>query len=364
MHAATWWIDRWRKSTAYTEMTLAEQGAYRNLLDELWLRESPLPDDDRTLGRISGDPVEWPRVRDRVMAHFLKTPEGWVNETQAEVIASSIARQNAITEKARKAAAVRWGWKTGVVHMHGHMLDDAKKATSAMPEQCHPVSGIQEKRRALQGPPVCPEPPEKALNEIPLEEYNEISLEVLHLWNTAVEWLRGKNPDGRRWTRHWSMPARAADAMRVLVGRLGREMFLAQLKDFLRWAVRDEFWSSLRHDGDRSDRWVPTLVSALDLDKWDMRVEIAIASVENRKTLDRVAQSEEEREAASNAELQRILAVEREKIRRRDEMAGGDSNAMFAVEDPTANNDPEIISVVEAAEELIQKRHRRNGASS
>ena len=43
MRAAWWWIDRWRKSTAYTDMTAEEQGVYRNLLDELWLRDGVLP---------------------------------------------------------------------------------------------------------------------------------------------------------------------------------------------------------------------------------------------------------------------------------------------------------------------------------
>jgi hypothetical protein len=38
MRAAWWWVDRWRKSTAYTDMTAEQQGVYRNLLDELWLR--------------------------------------------------------------------------------------------------------------------------------------------------------------------------------------------------------------------------------------------------------------------------------------------------------------------------------------
>jgi hypothetical protein len=40
-----WWIDRWRKSTAFTDMTLSNR-AYRNLLDECALR-GPIPDDDR-----------------------------------------------------------------------------------------------------------------------------------------------------------------------------------------------------------------------------------------------------------------------------------------------------------------------------
>lgn len=89
MRAAWWWIDRWRKSTAYTDMTLAEQGAYRNLLDELWTRDGLLPNDERILGRASGDPVEWPAVRDKVMAHFILSDGGWRNETHDQIAKES-----------------------------------------------------------------------------------------------------------------------------------------------------------------------------------------------------------------------------------------------------------------------------------
>lgn len=81
MHAAWWWIDRWRKSTAYTDMTLAEMGAYRNLLDELWLRDGVLPDNDRVLGKIAGSASEWPSVKAAVMGHFRKVRGGWRNDT-------------------------------------------------------------------------------------------------------------------------------------------------------------------------------------------------------------------------------------------------------------------------------------------
>src|SRR5262245_1617399 len=92
MRAAWWWIDRWRKSTAYTDMTLAEQGAYRNLLDELWLREGALPDDDRILARISGDPLEWSTVRKAVMARFRLEGGAWRNQTHDAIQAESIKR--------------------------------------------------------------------------------------------------------------------------------------------------------------------------------------------------------------------------------------------------------------------------------
>lgn len=85
MRGAWWWIDRWRKSTAYTDMTLAEQGAYRNLLDELWLRGGVLPDDERILAKIGGDAVAWPTVREAVLKRFTVTPEGLRHPTHDEV---------------------------------------------------------------------------------------------------------------------------------------------------------------------------------------------------------------------------------------------------------------------------------------
>ena len=85
MKAAWWWIDRWRKSTAYTDMTCEERGAYRELLDELWLRNGIIPADDRILARIVGDSEAWKRVRKVVLGRFKLTPEGYRNDTHDEI---------------------------------------------------------------------------------------------------------------------------------------------------------------------------------------------------------------------------------------------------------------------------------------
>ena len=90
--ALYWWIDRWRKSTAYADLTLEEQGAYRNLLDEATLRGGPLPDDERILAKASGDATRWRRVRRAVMKRFIKTPDGWRNLTLDKVLHESARR--------------------------------------------------------------------------------------------------------------------------------------------------------------------------------------------------------------------------------------------------------------------------------
>jgi uncharacterized protein YdaU (DUF1376 family) len=79
--ALYWWIDRWRKSTAFIDMTLEQQGAYRNLLDEASLRGGAIPDNDEVLAKACGDPRRWRALRKVVLERFTLTPDGWRNET-------------------------------------------------------------------------------------------------------------------------------------------------------------------------------------------------------------------------------------------------------------------------------------------
>ena len=87
-----WWIDRWRKSTAFMNMTLEEQGAYRNLLDAAALQGGVLPNDERVLANACGDALAWRRVKKAVIARFRLTDEGWRNETLDEVLKESQKR--------------------------------------------------------------------------------------------------------------------------------------------------------------------------------------------------------------------------------------------------------------------------------
>lgn len=90
--ALYWWIDRWRKSSAFMDMTLEEQGAYRNLLDEAHLRGGPLPNDERILAKACGDATAWPRVRVSVMARFELQLDGWHNLTLDKILSESVRR--------------------------------------------------------------------------------------------------------------------------------------------------------------------------------------------------------------------------------------------------------------------------------
>ncbi len=81
-----WWIDRWRKSTAYIDLTLEQQGAYRNLLDEAWLRGGAIPNDPRVLARASGDEKRWAKVRAKVLAKFHLVGNEYRHETVDDLI--------------------------------------------------------------------------------------------------------------------------------------------------------------------------------------------------------------------------------------------------------------------------------------
>ena len=87
MRGAMWWIDRWRQSTACTDMTAEEQGLYRNLLDEVWVRDGHvIPDDPRILARVSMDPEAWARCGEKVLGWMKRVEGGWTNDTALEVI--------------------------------------------------------------------------------------------------------------------------------------------------------------------------------------------------------------------------------------------------------------------------------------
>jgi len=93
MTALWWWIDRWRKSTAFMDMTAAEQGIYRNLLDEAALRGGALPDDPKMLEKASGDRKAWAKSKRKVMQKFIKNSDGcWHNSTLDSVLHESARR--------------------------------------------------------------------------------------------------------------------------------------------------------------------------------------------------------------------------------------------------------------------------------
>jgi uncharacterized protein YdaU (DUF1376 family) len=87
-----WWVDRWRASTAFVDLSLEEQGAYRNLLDEAWRRGGSIPNDEQTLAKGCGDVHRWPKLKKRVLARFELVNGSWHNDTLDAVLKESRRR--------------------------------------------------------------------------------------------------------------------------------------------------------------------------------------------------------------------------------------------------------------------------------
>lgn len=84
------------------DMTLEEQGAYRNLLDEAHLRGGPLPNNERMLAKACGDATAWDRVKTVVLARFYLHADGcWHNDTLDQVYARTMALSKGRTEAGR-----------------------------------------------------------------------------------------------------------------------------------------------------------------------------------------------------------------------------------------------------------------------
>ena len=95
MNGLYWHIDRWRKSTAYSEMTTEAQGAYRNLLDEATLRDGGITPDETVLAFVAcrGEVKVWRRVREAVLARFELRADGKLyNRTLEQVLVTSQKR--------------------------------------------------------------------------------------------------------------------------------------------------------------------------------------------------------------------------------------------------------------------------------
>jgi uncharacterized protein YdaU (DUF1376 family) len=75
-----WYIDRWRASSAYGDLDLECQGAYRNLLDEACLRGGGIPNDPDILARASGDARRWRAIKFKVMRRFRLVDGQWHND--------------------------------------------------------------------------------------------------------------------------------------------------------------------------------------------------------------------------------------------------------------------------------------------
>lgn len=153
MNGLLWWIDRWRKSTAYRDMNSAQQGAYRNLLDEAWLRGGVLPDDPKLWRKVCGNPRNWSRICAAVMTHFERRNDGLHNAT-LDAVLSQVSRRNA-RQKAYRARNA--GHNAN--HNGGHNGDVPLKLKATNPPVVPLSPSPKPRRRDVPGGSTCSHTP-------------------------------------------------------------------------------------------------------------------------------------------------------------------------------------------------------------
>jgi uncharacterized protein YdaU (DUF1376 family) len=108
-----WYPTDFRRDTY--SLSLAEDGAYRRLIDEYMLNRGDLPDDNQALARIIGVGLdEWLAVAPRVRT-FFRFKEGRLIHKRCEIeIAAQNRRMERFSARGQKAALKRWSRNNGL----------------------------------------------------------------------------------------------------------------------------------------------------------------------------------------------------------------------------------------------------------
>lgn len=102
-----WNPTRFKRKTY--RLSLAEDGAYRRLIDEYMITRAPLPDDDRALARILGVSLEeWAAVAPKVR-QFFRSREGVLKQgTCDETLAAQERKKERFSARGKKAAFAKY----------------------------------------------------------------------------------------------------------------------------------------------------------------------------------------------------------------------------------------------------------------
>lgn len=108
-----WFPTAFRRDTY--SLSLAEDGAYRRLIDEYMITRSPLPDDDRALARILGIGVEeWAQIAPAVRK-FFRPSDGVLNHKRCACeLRAQDMRSQRFSERGKKAAFAKYSKVNGV----------------------------------------------------------------------------------------------------------------------------------------------------------------------------------------------------------------------------------------------------------
>lgn len=102
-NALWWWIDRWRKSTAYMDMTLEQQGLHRELVGAAFLRHGWLPNDPVVLCRAVGATAnEWRRCWPAVSRFWVQAGDRLLPGPEVRLYVSRFRRLPPLVARSRR----------------------------------------------------------------------------------------------------------------------------------------------------------------------------------------------------------------------------------------------------------------------
>lgn len=102
-----WYPTDFKRDTYH--LTLAEDGAYRRLIDEYMITRKPLPNNDHALARILGIGIdEWMKIHATVIS-FFRVNDGKLRHKRCDrELAAQDRRQERFSERGKKAAFAKY----------------------------------------------------------------------------------------------------------------------------------------------------------------------------------------------------------------------------------------------------------------
>ncbi len=105
-----WYPGNFRAKTGLLDAS--QKGAYRELLDEIYLNRKGLPDDDKRLAKVCFlSSKKWQSVRPHLEPFFVIQDGYWYHKTAHEVMTQQKLINQSFSERGRLGALKRWGKK-------------------------------------------------------------------------------------------------------------------------------------------------------------------------------------------------------------------------------------------------------------
>lgn len=102
-----WYPADFRAKTGL--LNAAEKGAYRELLDEIYLTRKGLPDDDKKLAKVCFLSIKkWQNVRSSLEPFFVIQDGYWYHKTAHEIMTKQKIINQSFSERGKLGAAKRW----------------------------------------------------------------------------------------------------------------------------------------------------------------------------------------------------------------------------------------------------------------